>query len=783
MVVDQPRHPAPAEGGTAVPKGVASHRAAGPGRAPGRGVATVGYAVAGVLYVAWAAGLIWNSSTIAIDGRRYFCLFDDAMISLRYAWNLAHGAGLVWNAGERVEGCTNFLWTLVLAGPAWLLDKRQAVVAAHALGVPLMLGVATMTARATRACYPGEAARWGGLPLLGFVAALAYYPLSYWTLMGMETGLLALLLTAAVWQVARRVGDPRPRPVLGVLLGLLYLARPDASVLIGVILAWRFWTLRGCAGRWRALAVEAGTMGALAGALTLFRLGYYGSPVPNTYYLKVGGIPLGDRLDRGATFIWGFLRPALPVALLLGAGAVRRWRRNPRPALIAGLFVGALASQWWVGGDAWNYWRPFAPVMPLALTAAVAELAAFASWLHRGTGMVLLVSARMHLDAWAAARPRGAGWVRRHGRGIVAVLATSVGLAWLSLDAGAGEQAVALTRGTVGSAYFACHALAALTAAALLHRVFPHADGRPRILRSLLRVVVYVAVAIELSLAALVVSMWATHGSALAHWAAVAQQLVAADPVGLLATSPAAVPVYVVGGWWGLRLARRWEPRITDRLAALVPARLVPVADVAGAVRAALAAPDRRATMAVAAALLLAVNWKFLPESRFAVPPYSAEYNWRNVNRAVLLDAITEADATVAVFWAGTVPYFTGRRAIDCLGKSDPHVARLAPQMGDGAPPWKPGHNKYDLEYSLVQQRPTYVSAFRRGRQDVSPWGETVYERVEFWTPGGREPTDHLYLLRGSPQVRWDRLGPERPFRFSAPGAPSGYRTARSSPS
>ena len=40
---------------------------------------------------------------------------DDAFISFRYAKNLADGVGLVWNVGERVEGYTNFLWTVLMA--------------------------------------------------------------------------------------------------------------------------------------------------------------------------------------------------------------------------------------------------------------------------------------------------------------------------------------------------------------------------------------------------------------------------------------------------------------------------------------------------------------------------------------------------------------------------------------------------------------------------------------------------------------------------------------------
>src|SRR5438093_10074011 len=58
-----------------------------------------------------------------VNGEYYFTLFDDAMISMRYARNLATGHGLVWNAGQApVEGYTNFLWTLWMA----LLHVRGA---------------------------------------------------------------------------------------------------------------------------------------------------------------------------------------------------------------------------------------------------------------------------------------------------------------------------------------------------------------------------------------------------------------------------------------------------------------------------------------------------------------------------------------------------------------------------------------------------------------------------------------------------------------------------------
>ena len=61
----------------------------------------IGVALA-ALWAAWRAYGLW------------WCT-DDAYISFRYARNLTEGLGLVYNAGERVEGFTNPLWTLWVA--------------------------------------------------------------------------------------------------------------------------------------------------------------------------------------------------------------------------------------------------------------------------------------------------------------------------------------------------------------------------------------------------------------------------------------------------------------------------------------------------------------------------------------------------------------------------------------------------------------------------------------------------------------------------------------------
>ena len=78
--------------------------------------------VATALLLCGLIGMAGGSYSVGIEqlstvyeGRRYYCLNDDAMISMRFADNLAAGHGLVWNPGEYVQGYTNLGWTLWMA--------------------------------------------------------------------------------------------------------------------------------------------------------------------------------------------------------------------------------------------------------------------------------------------------------------------------------------------------------------------------------------------------------------------------------------------------------------------------------------------------------------------------------------------------------------------------------------------------------------------------------------------------------------------------------------------
>ena len=92
-----------------------------------------------IVFAALLAVGLWRAAVLA-----WLC--DDSFISIRYAENLADGLGLVYNAGERVEGYTNLLWTLLLAAAAWA--------GASPVSTAKLLGIACYAALARRISEP-----------------------------------------------------------------------------------------------------------------------------------------------------------------------------------------------------------------------------------------------------------------------------------------------------------------------------------------------------------------------------------------------------------------------------------------------------------------------------------------------------------------------------------------------------------------------------------------------------------------------------------------------------
>ena len=301
-----------------------------------------------ILYALYAGIYIYQTSFV-INNNRYFVLFDDAMISMRYAKNLADGYGLVWNPGEvAVEGYTNPLWVIFMA------FFHQFSIAAPKISLTIQISGAVFLL--TNLIFVKKIAEKISdklvVPLLAVLMTAFYTPLNNWGLQGMEVSALVLLLSAATWKLLDDLLNDRFSPWPYLLLGFSTLVRIDMAVSYLVLWGYAFLFIP----KYRRLHLIWGLSSLLffIAIQTLFRLWYYGEPLPNTYYLKVGGISLIQRIKRGILVLYRFLWDMNWVLSLLPFAFVAL-RRDRRGILLALLVLGQITYSVYVGGDAWEH--------------------------------------------------------------------------------------------------------------------------------------------------------------------------------------------------------------------------------------------------------------------------------------------------------------------------------------------------------------------------------------------------------------------------------------------
>jgi len=342
---------------------------------------------------------------------------DDAFISLRYAENLVEGHGLVYNPGERVEGYTNLLWTLLLAGGLALGAPPLAW--AEALGLLCYVGLA-----ATLGAACARRHRETGAPLVPLAAGLVLVvpDLHDWATGGLETSLFAWLGVWGLWWARSAAGRPRRALGAGVLLSLLVLTRPDGLLWAGWAALAGWLPPRTGDARKRAAALLAPLALTLAVGVPA-KLAYYGELLPTAFHAKS---VLDPYPAQGLVYLGLFLAEnwMLPVALGVAGFAARRRYRNRGAGLAPGdgddLFYAGAALLYaayvvWVGGD-FMAARRLVPVAPLLFLALEGQLVRHAAERWRLVlAAAALLAAALPLPVFSEARPlwRGVADERR----------------------------------------------------------------------------------------------------------------------------------------------------------------------------------------------------------------------------------------------------------------------------------------------------------------------------------------------------------------------------------
>jgi len=371
------------------------------------GVATVASFVALPALLALAA---WHSQS------RWF-LIDDAFISFRYARNLAEGSGLVFNAGERVEGYTSFLWTCASAGAIRAGLDPEMVIPAMGIAASLLLLAALY-------CWSRELTLPPAWALVAPAMLAVNRSYAGWATGGLETRFFSLLIVTLAWRldVERRRDAANPRPLSAILAGLACLTRPEGWLSPVIRLLTHPWrSARAGRGKenLRSLAIWLGVFASIAGTHLIWRMIYYDDWLPNSFRAKVPGLRLESGLVYLGLFALHHLAAPLAAACLalpagfgrirsIGASVARDLSGFALPFCATYVAYTAL-----IGGDHFEF-RFMDPVLPFLYVS----LALF-SW------RCLASRASLPAPLWGRARAASAAGLLVVAAGVSAVLGFS----------------------------------------------------------------------------------------------------------------------------------------------------------------------------------------------------------------------------------------------------------------------------------------------------------------------------------------------------------------------
>lgn len=277
-------------------------------------IITISLVLLGVLI----AAVLWQS--------RLSYPIDDTFITFRYAENLAHGYGLVWNPqGPPTEGYTNFLYVLLLAPFAALgLDLLIVAQSINVLAV-IVCGVSLYKISSLLASGSKSS-------LSAFGAVLFLLTPMTWAnaLSGMETVVFGALLLLGFYLTQR---SETTNTAGYCVLFLASLVRPEGLLLAILIAAFNLYRFG-----WRSIRPFVFLVILPTALYYLWKLWYFEHLLPNSFAVKVTqSAQESESLLQGTQAVKLFIMRTWP---LIVASLVAVWLNPKRSTIIA--FVWAM---------------------------------------------------------------------------------------------------------------------------------------------------------------------------------------------------------------------------------------------------------------------------------------------------------------------------------------------------------------------------------------------------------------------------------------------------------
>ena len=330
--------------------------------------------------------------------RMFDFVTDDAYISFRYALNLAEHGQLVFNLGERVEGFTNFLWTVILA----LCMKLGwgPVAASRFLGVALGVGNLALVVRLSLRLSGQRPSPWHMVApcLLASMGAFAC-----WCTGGLETQLFTFLSLLGFDLMLGEIATQRGF-TSAAAFALASMTRPEGLLFFGLGGLYRLFIMVTRERRFLPQRREWAWLGLF---LVLFvpyfvwRWHYFGWLFPNTFYVKSSG-------GAGTSLLgWYYLRrfaedygaPLFILLALLGRPSRDDSQRRDLWRLTGLVWLAFAAYVVKVGGDFMGLYRFILPVIPLGAVVVQEALRHLAQRLRPMVGAPVLALGGLMLAA------------------------------------------------------------------------------------------------------------------------------------------------------------------------------------------------------------------------------------------------------------------------------------------------------------------------------------------------------------------------------------------------
>lgn len=265
----------------------------------------------------WPQHLIWLLLAIIgvygiYEAITHAWVADNAFISFRYARNLLDGQGLVFNHGVRVEGYTNFLWTIMIAGAMKfkidpILFTQVTGIASYILTVLIVLFISirlSVRISSKRIIFPIAAA-----------ALLLQYDFQIFATSGLETAWITMLITLA-FALLTMTDSKLSFFATGIFLTASILSRPDALIFFLMGLPYIFLQSRKPFGK---IILYLVPFAVIFIPYWFIRYNYYGYPFPNVYYARLTYM---SWYTQGLIYLWTYLKTNYILLLVLPALAL-----------------------------------------------------------------------------------------------------------------------------------------------------------------------------------------------------------------------------------------------------------------------------------------------------------------------------------------------------------------------------------------------------------------------------------------------------------------------------